>query len=215
MSGPGRPNSNRPHVRAEIEVRIFDAARELFRALPYDEVTTHSIARHAAVASGTVFRYASTKPELLLMVYNAAFRERVAHGLDALAEARGDDARSDATAQIMALVSPVVAESLGDENVATYQREVLFGPADRYRGEALEIVAGLRGAIAAALADAWRERHGSSPPDPEIAARTVSTSLHMTLVRAAHRSTGGAAEVLTDLAAQVELVTRGYLAARP
>ena len=58
----------RERSKLQKRARIFTAARTLFAEHGYAEVTTQQIAEHADVAAGTVFRYAATKAELLLMV---------------------------------------------------------------------------------------------------------------------------------------------------
>ena len=53
--------------------RIVAAARALFYAQGYKKTTTQQIARAAKVASGTLFLYAKTKEDLLLMVFYDEF----------------------------------------------------------------------------------------------------------------------------------------------
>ena len=60
--------------------RIFQAAAELFEAHGYAGVTTQAISERADVGTGTLFRYASSKDELLLMVLNQALRAALAQG---------------------------------------------------------------------------------------------------------------------------------------
>lgn len=64
----------------EKKERIFAAAQQLFEDRGFSSVTTQEIAAAADVATGTLFRYAANKSELLLMVYNAKFREAMAEG---------------------------------------------------------------------------------------------------------------------------------------
>jgi len=53
--------------------RIVTAARALFYAQGYKKTTTQQIAHAAQVASGTLFLYAKTKEELLLLVFHEEF----------------------------------------------------------------------------------------------------------------------------------------------
>ena len=53
--------------------RIVTAARALFYAQGYKKTTTQQIAHAAQVASGTLFLYAKTKEDLLLMVFHEEF----------------------------------------------------------------------------------------------------------------------------------------------
>lgn len=49
---------------------IKEAARQAFFELGYEQATTREIANRAEVSPGTLFAYAPTKPELLLMIIN-------------------------------------------------------------------------------------------------------------------------------------------------
>ena len=144
----------RERSKLQKRARIFTAARTLFAEHGYAEVTTQQIAEHADVAAGTVFRYAATKAELLLMVFNADFRACVERGLAEAAAARPAD-------------------------TAAYQRELMFGgEADPHRAEGLAIVADLEGGIARLLAGE------TPPDDAYSAARAVFACAHVVLVRA-------------------------------
>jgi AcrR family transcriptional regulator len=61
----GRREQNKQEKRA----RIVAAARALFRHKGFDATTTQEIADAAGVASGTVFTYAPTKDDLLILVF--------------------------------------------------------------------------------------------------------------------------------------------------
>ncbi len=53
--------------------RITAAAGELFAEHGVDEVTTQQIADKADIGTGTLFLYAKTKGELLLLVQNSSY----------------------------------------------------------------------------------------------------------------------------------------------
>lgn len=112
----------REQNKAEKAMRILAAATALFDREPFDQVTTAEIARHADVAAGTLFRYAQTKSELLLLVFNERFEA-------ALLQGEADAASCpDAIAQATALLQPAVRMA-GERREAfrIYIREVLFG----------------------------------------------------------------------------------------
>ena len=54
----------------EKQRRIRDASRAMFLSKGFEEATIRDIARIAEVAQGTLFLYASSKRELLFMLYN-------------------------------------------------------------------------------------------------------------------------------------------------
>ncbi|SEN78399.1 MULTISPECIES: TetR/AcrR family transcriptional regulator [Cryobacterium] len=201
------------------QARIFAAAAELFAEHGFAAVTTQQIAERADVANGTLFRYASTKSELLLMVCNDDFRRNLDRGL--VNVSADESGATEPARRILTLLTPlIVAGRRSDANTAAYQREILFGePSERYRTEALVLVAELQSAIAGILADAPAQTPlaASAPPtvnDPTFAARAVSNVLHLELARAALSGTPLPA-FLAALTSQIDLITRGYLAPRP
>lgn len=112
--------------------RIFAAASSLFDAHGFEPVTVAQIAEAADVAAGTLFRYASSKAELLLMVYNDQFRQAIETGMRNAADI------DDPSAAVFAMVAPVITEAARQpDNATAYQRELLFGsPTERFRAEA-------------------------------------------------------------------------------
>ena len=58
--------------------RIVGAARGLFQAQGYRQTTIQQIASAADVATGTLFLYARTKEDLLIMVFISEMRDVVA-----------------------------------------------------------------------------------------------------------------------------------------
>lgn len=68
----GAPGLRERNKQEKLE-RIREAARELFASKGYAETTTREIAERAGVGTGTLFLYARTKEELLMLV----FTERV------------------------------------------------------------------------------------------------------------------------------------------
>jgi AcrR family transcriptional regulator len=73
---PTKPKpSLRERNKQEKSLRIKEAARKIFRERGYRGATTRDIAEEAAVAMGTLFRYATDKRELLFMVINEELDE--------------------------------------------------------------------------------------------------------------------------------------------
>lgn len=104
--------------------RIMAAARELFAEHGVNGVTTQQVARRADVANGTLYLYASTKAELLIMVQNEKFAAAIDAGLAATNAAVGQGVLEP----VIALIRPVV-ECLREhiENGRTYLCELVFG----------------------------------------------------------------------------------------
>jgi AcrR family transcriptional regulator len=82
--------------------RITAAARELFSEHGVDDVTTQQIADKADIGTGTLFLYAKTKAELLLLVQNSGYADALVEGKTAA------EAIPDVFEAVMAIVRPVV-----------------------------------------------------------------------------------------------------------
>ncbi len=159
--------------------RIFEAASALFTGQGYSSVTTQMVADRADVGTGTLFRYASSKAELLLMVMNEQMRFTTCRGV---AESLAADSPDNA---IMALLEPQIHLSLTfPENTAVYQREILFGTEQgTYRTEALARISELEDAVGDILARFAKTHRIRDDIDLTGAARTVFSTLHMELIR--------------------------------
>ncbi|KQY46098.1 TetR/AcrR family transcriptional regulator [Cellulomonas sp. Root137] len=142
-TSPGRRERN----KQEKLDRITAAASELFTERGVDEVTTQEIADKADIGAGTLFLYAKSKAELLLLVQNSTYADALARGRSA---AEGITGTLDA---VMAIVRPVVEcnrKHVG--NGRTYLREIVFGdPAEPHHRDALDLTVQTEDAIAAVL----------------------------------------------------------------
>lgn len=191
----------RERARQDKQDRIFAAAAALFDERGFDSVTTQQIADRADIGAGTLFRYAASKGELFLMVFNQRFAAAVRAGTEAA------ERESDQIASVCAQVEPVLVWAHDMADAADYQRELLFGDAtERYRAEGLAVVADLEARIAALL-------DGDDPsPAARRAARTVFAVLNLLLVQPLN-SLHPDQDAATELRAQIDQVVRGYQAA--
>ncbi|MFD4957578.1 TetR/AcrR family transcriptional regulator [Microbacterium sp. NPDC058389] len=198
-SAESHPAGRRERNKDAKRAAIFDAAATLFEAHGFAAVTTQQIAEHADVAAGTVFRYASSKAELLLMVYNVEFERAVARGQDAAVRHAAREAA------VTALLAPLLEwGSTHAENTLAYQRELLFGTAnERYRAEGLELAADLVARIAAIIT-----RPEPSGDDALQAARSVFGALHLALIEVA-TGVWHIADPVATLSTQVRQIIAG------
>ena len=153
--------------------RITAAAAELFAEHGIDDVTTQQIAERADVGTGTLFLYAKTKGELLLLVQNAHYAVALEKGV-AAAEATPDIAEA-----ILALLRPIIeCNRVQVENGRTYLREMLFADtSDPHHAEALRIVGETETAVARIL-----QRDEKTGVERATAlARIVSSIMFLTL----------------------------------
>lgn len=201
---PGR----RERARHEKHERIFRAASELFAEGGFEAVTTQQISDRADVAAGTLFRYAASKRELLLMVYNEEFRAALHDGTARAAR------EAEPAGAIMALVEPTVTRAQEHaENSVAYQRELLFGPAgEQYRAEGLALVARLEAAIGAEIARTASARGITASGDAiRVASSSVFAAMHLAIARLSTGAHEGA-DVSADLRLQIAQIVAGALA---
>lgn len=118
--------------------RITSAAQILFAEKGANEVTTAEVAARANVAAGTLFLYASTKGELLLLAQNASYRQAHKEGVQAA------KTHMDCVPAIISLLEPIIRCNREHvENGRTYLQEVVFGNSmGGHRTEAIELMAG-------------------------------------------------------------------------
>ena len=207
-----RSGGRRERNMADKQRRIFTAAAALFDKRGFEAVTTQEISDRADVAAGTVFRYAASKAELLLMVYNEEFRKAVEVGRQAAA------AVSSPVGAAVALVDPVVAFGLAHpQNSLAYQRELLFGsPGQVYRTEGIGLVCAFEGAIAERLVEtATTQAPGADAdalrPGATRAARSVFAALSMLMAQPATGVRWGR-DGVAELHEQITQIVLGYLA---
>lgn len=174
-SQPGL-SGRRERAKQDKRRRIMDAARTLFAEHGVGGVTTQQIAERADVAIGTLFLYASTKAELLILVQNQKFATAIDDGLTAAHSAAR--AGAPAVGTILALVEPVVACIREQpENGRTYLHELVFGdPSEPHRREGLALSGRLEDGIIGILIDVAE----IDPSDASTLARVVTSIIHVT-----------------------------------
>lgn len=147
MPVTSRPFGRRERNKQAKLERITAAASELFAERGVDDVTTQQIADAADIGTGTLFLYAKTKGELLLLVQNTHYSAALERGRAAAAEA------PTALDGVMALVEQIAeCNRVQVDNGRTYLREMVFGdPSEPHHAEALAIVARTEEAVAGVL----------------------------------------------------------------
>ncbi|WP_329273036.1 TetR/AcrR family transcriptional regulator [Streptomyces sp. NBC_01451] len=173
MSVAPRSVGRRERNKQEKFDRIVAAATELFSEHGVDEVTTQQIADKADIGTGTLFLYAKTKGELLLLVQNAKYVEALERGR---ADAESVPGVLDA---VMAIVRPIVeCNRVQIDNGRTYLREMVFGdPEEPRHGAALAIVAQTEEAMAAALRRDERVTEGDAATLAHIVSAVMFLSM--------------------------------------
>lgn len=190
---PGRRERNR---QDKLD-RITAAASELFAEHGVDDVTTQQIAERADIGAGTLFLYAKTKGELLLLVQNAKYDEALEQGRRAAA------ATVDVVDAVTALVTPiVVCNRVQVSNGRTYLREMAFGdPSEPHHARALAI----SGQTEQAVAEILVGRGGLDDGRAATLAHVVSAVVFVSMVSAVDPETT-VTTVVESIREQLEVV---------
>ena len=162
---PTVPMGRREAGKAAKRARILDAAERRLRTQGYDQMTMAEVANDADVAIGTVFSYAATKAELLMMVTAQRWSGSVPKAL-------AEHANEDPALAIRALLQPIAdTAKLEPQTCAAIARELLFGTDGPHQREVVDLVAELETAIVAII-----EQDGpvpAPPPPPVSSSREV------------------------------------------
>ena len=178
--------------------RIMAAATELFAERGVDEVTTQEIADKADIGAGTLFLYAKTKGELLLLVQNSTYAEALVQGKQAA------EGLTDPLDAVMAIVRPVVECNRKQvDNGRTYLREIVFGdPAEPHHREALGLSVQTEEAIVAVLL-----RDERTARDAVALAHIVSAIMFVAMAPTIN-SANPVDDVVQEIRAQVRVILR-------
>lgn len=197
MSVTSQSGGRRERNKQEKLDRIVAAASELFAEHGVDEVTTQQIADKADIGTGTLFLYAKTKGELLLLVQNAKYVEALEQGR---ADAETVPGVLDA---VMAIVRPIVeCNRIQIDNGRTYLREIIFGdPEEPRHSEALAIVAQTEEAVAAVLRRDERVAQG----DAATLAHIVSAAMVLSMAAGVNIALS-VEEIMQDIRRQVDVL---------
>ena len=200
MSVASQPVGRRERNKQAKLERIITAASELFAEHGVDEVTTQQIADKADIGTGTLFLYAKTKGELLLLVQNAQYAAALERGRAAA------ETTPDVLDAVMSIVQPIVQCNRSQiDNGRTYLREMVFGdPEEPRHGEALAIAAQTEEAITAVLRRDKRVGEG----DAATLARVVSGVMFLSMAASVNVA-WSVEEIVEDIRRQVSaLLTR-------
>jgi AcrR family transcriptional regulator len=193
MSLASQHLSRRERNKQEKLDRIIAAASALFAEHGVEEVTTQQIADKADIGTGTLFLYAKTKGELLLLVQNTHYAEALERGRAAA------EGVPDVLGAVMAIMQPIVeCNRIQISNGRTYLRELAFGdPEEPHHTKALTIAGQTEEALAAVLA-----RDASLADDAPTLAHIISAIGFLSMASNANSAVSNAA-VVGDIRAQV------------
>ncbi|WP_016882052.1 MULTISPECIES: TetR/AcrR family transcriptional regulator [unclassified Rhodococcus (in: high G+C Gram-positive bacteria)] len=198
MSVTSRSVGRRERNKQQKLDRITAAARELFTEHGVDEVTTQQIADKADIGTGTLFLYAKTKSELLLLVQNSSYADALTRGRVAA------ESTTDVLEAVIAIVRPVVeCNRTQIDNGRTYLREIVFGdPEEPHHRDALALTVQTEEAIAAVL----QRDESVSAPDAATLAHIVSAIMLLSMA-----ATTNIASTVDDIVQDIEHQVRVLL----
>lgn len=201
VAPPASPQGKRARNKADKQARILASAQSLLREVGYERMTTAEVAKRARVAAGTVFQYAPTKAELLMMVVEYEWRDIVT---DSLTDDEDETGAGSVQRSVMRLLEPFAREARRyPHNAMVVGRELLFGAPGPYREKVVALVADLEDAIAGLLAAAGAEDHRCA-----VAARLIVSGGVLELNRT-RRGRAGAESVTQRLHDLVDVAVRG------
>ncbi|WP_449372607.1 TetR/AcrR family transcriptional regulator [Arthrobacter psychrolactophilus] len=177
--------------------RIVAAAGELFSEYGVDDVTTQQIAEKADIGAGTLFLYAKSKGELLLMVQNSSYADSLVRGKEAA------EKTPDTLDAVMAILTEVVhCNRIQVENGRSYLREMVFGdPEEPHRREALDLSFQTEEAVAVVL---QRDQRIDSTHAATLA-HIISAIMFLTM-SATGNATKTMEELLTEIKTQIQVL---------
>lgn len=191
------PVGRRERNKQEKLERIIAAARELFDTYGVDAVTTQQIADKADIGTGTLFLYAKSKSELLLLVQNSSYVAALEEGR---AAAENTPGVHDA---VVAIIRPVVeCNRTHIENGRTYLRELVFGdPEEPHHRDALTLTIKTEQAVAAVLC-----RDGRIEPQAAATLAQVVSAVTFISMAATIYATNSVDDVMERIADQVRVM---------
>lgn len=144
----------REQRRRERYERVLAAGRTLFDERQFDEVTTAELVEASGLTTGTFFRYATSKSELLIAIYS----DRLVEGIEA---ARASNPTLGAHARLMILFEPMIAACERNAgNIMAFQREVLYGTGSGpQRTRAIELIHSFESEIRTILTTSGQDVH--------------------------------------------------------
>jgi len=191
------PLGRRERNKQQKLERITAAAAELFDRHGVDEVTTQQIADAADIGTGTLFLYAKSKAELLLLVQNTHYAEAIEVGVSAATT------KASTIDAVMAIVQPIVECNRRQiDNGRMYLRELVFGdPEEPYHRVGLELIQRVDDAYVEIL----RGDDRLPPQDAALLARTISAAMFVSLASPLHLHSTDE-EVCCDIREQVRAI---------
>ena len=162
------PEGRRERNKREKQTRIIEAARRLFVAQGYTSTTAQQIAEEAEVAGGTLFLYAKSKEDLLVLVFTKEMRELIETA------SRRIDPDAPLLAQVSMLFKRFIDYHARDVGIARELiRELTFLSNAERIGQVNGIVSSIVGKLAVFARRAIERGDLAADTDPVLLARCL------------------------------------------
>jgi AcrR family transcriptional regulator len=169
----GRRERNKQEKRA----RIVEAARRLFGEKGFAQTTTLEIAEAADIGTGTLFLYARSKEDLLVMVFKDEMLETA---MAAFGRLRADDPVLE---QLMQVFAAMMSHHERDRDLAKILlKEIMFPANDDRLGDIAELMEAIFGELGLLLAAAKASGSLRAEFDPRLVAEILFSNYFMDLL---------------------------------
>lgn len=191
------PVGRRERNKQEKLDRIVAAASQLLAENSIDDITTAQVAALADIGTGTLFLYAKTKGELLLLVQNAQYAAALETGIAAAQQPR------TTTDAVLAIIEPIVACNRHQvSNGRMYLREMIFGDHEEpHHREALTIAAQTERALAQVL-----QRHAALSAQQAAATARIISAVMFLAMAASPNATLSTQEIVEQIREQLVVI---------
>lgn len=167
----------RERNKQEKLARIVKAARELFHDRGFAETTTQQIAEAADIGTGTLFLYARSKEDLLVLVFRD---EMVETARTAFASLRGDEPLLD---QLMQVFTSMMDYHQRDTDLARILlKEIMFPDAIGRQADISELLEVIFGGLAELIAKARQDGRYGQGADPMQVAENLFANYYFSLL---------------------------------
>lgn len=171
------PLGRRERNKQEKRARIVESARRLFQEKGFAETTTLEIAEAADIGTGTLFLYARSKEDLLVMVFKDEMLETA---LNAFASLRQGDALLE---QLMQVFAAMMSHHERDRDLARILlKEIMFPADDDMSGDIRELMESIFDGLGRLLMSARAAGVLRKEFEPRLAAESLFSNYFMDML---------------------------------
>lgn len=176
-TGRSRPVGRRERNKQEKRDRIVQAARRLFQEKGFAQTTTLEIAEAADIGTGTLFLYARSKEDLLVLVFKDEMQET------AMAAFARLDAAASLLDQLVQVFGAMASHHDRDRDLAKILlREIMFPANEDRLADIAELMDAIFDGLGRLLLAARESRDLRGTFDPRLAAENLFSIYFMDML---------------------------------